>query len=68
MRPAMDSGPDRGTRCNREPRARQVGELLSILFLGLLGTLATMTSLPTGGHAQADSSIASAALPSAGAR
>ncbi len=64
----MHPRPDRGTGSNREPRARRVGEIVALLFLALLGTVATMTSLPTSGHAQIDAPVAIAALPSAAAR
>ena len=47
---------NRGTFSNREPRARRIGEILSILFLVSLGTIATVTSTRAG--AQADAPIA----------
>jgi len=53
---------DRFTLSNREPRARRIGEILSILFLVSVGTVATVTT------ARADAQIAVTALPSATAR
>lgn len=53
---------DRGTLSNREPRARRIGEILSILFLVSLGMVATVTS------ARADPQIAVTAMPSSTAR
>ena len=49
---------------NRESPARRIGEILSILFLASLGTVATMTSAPARGHVQADAQIAVTAAPS----
>jgi hypothetical protein len=59
---------DRGTLSNRGPRARRIGEILSILFLASLGTVATLTSARAGAHEQADARIAVTAPPSATAR
>jgi hypothetical protein len=53
---------DRGTLANREPRARRIGEIISILFLVSLGTVATVTS------ARADAQFAVTAMPSSTAR
>ena len=58
----------RGALSRREPRARRIGEILSILFLASLGTVATVTSARAGGHEQADERIAIVALPSDTAR
>lgn len=55
----------RRTLPGREPRARRIGEILSILFLASVGTAATLTSARAGGHEQADARIAISALPSA---
>ena len=49
---------DRGTLSNREPPARRIGVILSILFLASLGTVATVTSARAGGQEQADARIA----------
>ena len=49
---------------NRESPARRIGEILSILYLASLGTVAAMTSVPARGHAQADAQIAVTAAPS----
>lgn len=43
---------------SRETPSRRIGEILSILFLALLGTVATLTSVPASSHAQADAPIA----------
>ena len=59
---------DRGHLCNREPRARRVGEILSLLFLVSLGTVATVTGARAGAHEQADARIPVTALPSSAAR
>jgi hypothetical protein len=59
---------DSDTLSNREPPARRIGVVLSILFLASVGTAATLTSAHTGGSAQADARIAVTALPSATAR
>ena len=53
---------------NREPPARRIGVILSILFLASLGTVASMTSARAGNPEQADAPTAVAALPSAQAR
>ena len=53
---------------NRESPARRIGEILSILFLASLGTVATMTSVPARGHAQTEAQIAVTAPPSTPAR
>ena len=53
---------------NREPPARRIGVILSILFLASLGTVATITSMRSGGHEQAEARIAITALPSASTR
>jgi hypothetical protein len=49
---------DRRPLSGREPRARRIGEILSILFLASVGTAATLTSAPAGAHEQADARIA----------
>jgi hypothetical protein len=67
MRPSLFDL-DRGALSNREPPARRIGVILSILFLTSLGTVATMTSARVGGHDQADARIGITALPSATAR
>ena len=59
---------DRGTLSIREPRARRVGEVLSILFLVSLGTVATVTGTRAGAAEQVDAPTAITALPSATAR
>ena len=59
---------DRGTLSIREPRARRVGEVLSILFLVSLGTVATVTGTRAGAHEQADTRIAIVTPPSVTAR
>jgi hypothetical protein len=59
---------DSGTLSNREPPARRIGVILSILFLASLGTVATVTNARVGGHEQADARTDIAALPSATAR
>lgn len=56
---------DRGIVSNREPRARRIGEILSILFLVSLGTVATVTSTRAGAHEQADVGTAIGAPASA---
>jgi hypothetical protein len=48
-----------------ERPSRRTGEILSFLFLALLGTVATLTSVPVGGHAQADAPISITPLSSA---
>ena len=53
---------------NREPPARRIGVIVSILFLASLGTVASMTSARAGGPEQADAPIAGTASPSATAR
>ncbi len=58
MRPSLFADPHRGTLPNREPRARRIGVILSILFLTLLCTVATVTSPRAGGDEQADARIA----------
>ena len=60
--------PGRGTRARREPRGRRIGEILSILFLASLGTIATLTSAQVGAHGPADAQIAITAPPSPAAR
>jgi hypothetical protein len=56
---------DRSIVSNREPRARRIGEILSILFLVSLGTVATVTSTRAGAHEQADAGTAISAPTSA---
>ena len=58
---------DRGALSSRQPRARRIGEILSILFLASLGTVATLVRVPAGGH-EADARIDIAALPTGMAR
>jgi hypothetical protein len=58
----------RGTLANRESPARRMGVILSILFLGSLGMVATVTGARAGGHEQPDARIAVTTLPSATAR
>lgn len=53
---------------NREPPARRIGVILSILFLASLGTVASMTSTSAGAQDQGEAPTAIAALPSATAR
>jgi hypothetical protein len=48
---------DRATLTSREPRARRIGEILSILFLVSVGMVATMTSAPAGALEQADAQL-----------
>ncbi|HEV7661409.1 MAG TPA: hypothetical protein VGO55_16340 [Allosphingosinicella sp.] len=68
MRPSLFADLDRITLSNREPPARRIGVILSILFLASLGTVATVTSARAGGHEQAGARIAITAQPSATAR
>jgi hypothetical protein len=56
---------DRGARSNREPRARRIGEILSILFLASVCTVATLTSARADSHEQAGARIVITAPPSA---
>ena len=49
----------RGTPSGRESRARRFGVILSILFLGSLGTAATMTSARAGDQKPADAPVTS---------
>ena len=56
------------TLSNRESPSRRIGVILSILFLASVGTIATFTSVPASGHAQADARIAIPALPAAATR
>ena len=58
----------RGAVSIREPKARRIGEVLSILFLVSLGTVATVTGTRAGAHEQADTRIAIVTPPSATAR
>ncbi len=55
-------------RSNRESPARRIGVIVSILFLGSLGTIATLTSAHAGGHEPAGAEIATTTLASATAR
>ena len=48
---------------NRESPSRRIGVMLSILFLASLGTVATFTSVPASGQAQADAQVAGTASP-----
>ncbi len=59
---------DGGSLSSREPRARRIGVILSVLFLASLGTVATVTSARADAHEQTDARIAIPALPSAPAR
>ncbi len=68
MRPSLFTDLNRGSHSRREPRARRIAEILSILFLVSLGTVATLTSARVGGLDNADAQIAITALPSASAR
>ena len=43
---------------NREPPARRIGVILSILFLASVGTVATVTGARAGAPEQADARIA----------
>jgi hypothetical protein len=56
---------NRGPLADREPPARRIGVILSILFLTSLGTIATLTGARAGAHEQADAPIAITAPPSA---
>jgi hypothetical protein len=58
----------RGALPDRESAARRIGEILSILFLISLGTVATLTSMPTRGPGPADAHTAITAPPSGTAR
>jgi hypothetical protein len=53
---------DRSALSSRESPARRIGVILSILFLGSLGTVATVTS------ARADAQVTVATAPAATAR
>lgn len=53
---------DGAIRCTRERPPRRIAEILSILFLASLGTVATVTS------ARADAQIAATGVTSATAR
>ena len=53
---------DGGIRCKRARPPRRIAEILSILFLASLGTVATVTS------ARADAQIAATGVTSATAR
>jgi hypothetical protein len=59
---------DRAAFSSRQPKGRRIGEILSILFLASLGTVATLTSTRAGARAQAGAPVAITALPSATAR
>ena len=59
---------NRGALSRRETPARRIGEILSILFLVSLGTIATVTSTRAGAHEQADAGTTITALSSATAR
>lgn len=49
---------ERGTLSSREPPARRIGVILSILFLASLGTVATVTNARADGSEQAGARIA----------
>jgi len=57
-----------GTLSSREPRARRIGVILSVLFLASVGTAATVTSARADAHEEADAGIALTALSSSTAR
>jgi hypothetical protein len=59
---------DRAALSVREPRARRIAEILSILFLVSLGTVATVTGTRAGAHEQGDARIANVPPPSVAAR
>jgi hypothetical protein len=59
---------DRGALSSRQPRARRIGEILSILFLASLGTVATLTSTRAGAREQVDAPVAMTALHASTAR
>lgn len=59
---------DERTVSIREPRARRIGEVLSIVFLVSLGTVAAVTGARAGAHEQADTRIAIVTPPSVTAR
>ena len=48
----------RSSLSKRERPARRIGELASILFLALLGIVASMTSLPAGAQDQGAAPVA----------
>ena len=59
MRPAFYADLNRGTSSGRESSARRFGVILSILFLGSLGTVATVTSARAGDQQPADAPVTS---------
>ena len=59
---------DGGSLSDRGPGARRIAEILSILFLVSLGTVATLTSARAGAHEQSDARIAITAQAAATAR
>lgn len=62
MRTSMFAELNRATASGRESRARRFGVILSILFLGSLGTAATVTSARAGDQQPADAPV-TASLP-----
>ena len=59
---------ERGAISRRKPQGRRIGEIVSILFLASLGTVATLTSARADSQEQAGARIVIPALPSAIAR
>ena len=59
---------DRDILSDRGPMARRIGEIVAILFLVSLGTMASLTSARAGAHEKADARIAITASPSDTAR
>lgn len=53
MRTLQFADLNRGTLSRREHPARRIGVIVSFLFLASVGTVATFTSVPANGHAQA---------------
>jgi len=59
---------EKGAVSGREPKARRIGEFLSILFLASLGTVAAVTGVRADAQMRADAPVAIAASPSPTAR
>lgn len=66
MRATQFADLNRGALSHREHPARRIGVIVSILFLALVGTVATFTSVPANSHAQADAQTTISTLSSAG--
>ena len=59
---------EKGTVSGGEPCARRIGELLSILFLASLGTVAAVTGVRAEANSRADAPVVMTASPSATSR